>query len=165
MKSPKEIIKSGEKLPYSLLFEKLDWQRPAYKSYWHSSVSGRWSYVPNRLHYVQHRLFTTPTAALSNHYDFVHNLGLQEEMMNVQAQPHDADRERFIGQIMVVVMQAKIEKVLTSGNQVVIIARPQRHGMQALTVNKVDMKFTNPNEAVLFQLVTPDGDEIDYSVY
>lgn len=165
VKPAQDIINSGRKLPYKFLLDKPDWERPAYKSYWHSSVSGRWSYVPNRLHYAQHRLFTTPTAALSNYYDFVHNLGLSEELMNVQAQPQNADRERFIGQIMVVVMQAKIEKVLTSGNQVVIVARPQRNGVQALTVNKVDMKLDNPNEAVLFQLVTPEGDEIDYSVY
>ncbi|MDQ0899332.1 hypothetical protein [Paenibacillus sp. V4I7] len=165
LKSPQELIRNGKQLPYKVLLDKPDWERPAYKSYWHSSVSGRWSYVPNRLHYAQHRLFTTPTAALSNYYDFVHNLGLSEELINVKSQPQDADRERFIGQIMVVVMQAKIEKVLTSGNQVVIVARPQINGVQALTVNKVDMKLDNPKEAVLFQLVTPESDEIDFSLY
>jgi hypothetical protein len=160
-----DIIKRGEKLPYKMHLDKPNWQRPAYKAYWHSVSGGRWSYAPNRLHYAQHRLFTTPTAALSNYYDFVHNLALSEELMDVQAQPQDADRERFISQIMVVVMQAKIEKVLTSGNQVVIVARQQRNGVQALTVNKMDMKLNNPNEAVLFQLVTSEGDEIDYSVF
>ncbi|MBD0380705.1 hypothetical protein [Paenibacillus sedimenti] len=165
LKPPQEILSSGKQLQYKVLLDKPDWKRPVYKSYWHSSVSGRWSYVPNRLHYAQHRLFTAPTAALSNYYDFVHDLGLSEELMNVQAQPQNADRDRWLGQIIVVVMQAKIEKVLTSGIQVVIVARPQRNGVQALTVNKVDMKLDNPNEAVLFQLVTPEGDEIDYSLY
>jgi hypothetical protein len=166
VKSPKDIIKSGNKLPFQMLLDKPDWQRPAYKSYWHSSVSGgRWSYVPKRLHYAQHRLFTTPTAALSNYYDFVHDLGLNKELKNVQAQTQNADRERFLGQIMVVVMQAKIEKVFESGNQVLIVARPQRNGVEALTVNKVDMKLDDPEEAVLFQLVTPEGDEIDYAMF
>ncbi|MDQ0914609.1 hypothetical protein [Paenibacillus sp. V4I5] len=55
--------------------------------------------------------------------------------------------------------------MLTSGNQVVIVARPQINGVQALTVNKVDMKLDNPKEAVLFQLVTPESDEIDFSLY
>lgn len=116
VKPAQEINKNGRKLTYNVLLYKPDWERPAYKAYWHSSVSWRWSYVPNRLHYAQHRLFSAPTAALSNYYDFVLNLGLHEELMNVQAQPQDSDRERFIGQIMVVVMQAKIEKLLTSGN-------------------------------------------------
>jgi hypothetical protein len=165
LKPPQEIIRDGNNLPHKVLLDKPDWQRPAYKSYWHSVSSGRWSYVPNRIHYAMHRLFSAPTAALSNYYDFVHNLGLDEELANIQAQPQNADRERFIGQIIVVVMQAKIEKVITRGNQVVIVARPQRNGIQALTVNKTDMKLDDPNETILLQLVTPEGDEIDYSVY
>ncbi|SEB45825.1 hypothetical protein [Paenibacillus sp. GP183] len=165
VKPAQDIIKNGRNLPYKVLLDKPNWQRPAYKSFWHSSVSGgRWSCVPNRIHYAMHRLFTAPTAALSNYYDFIHNLGLDEELANVQAQPQNADRERFIGQIIVVVMQAKIERVITRGNQVVLVARPQRNGVQALTVNKMDMRLDNPNEAVLFQLVTLNGDEIDYSL-
>lgn len=164
MKAPLDIIRSGGKLPYTTLIDKPEWQRPVYKAYWHSSVSaGRWSYVPLRLHFAMHRLFTAPTAALSNYYDFVHDVGLDEELAKVQTQPQNADRDRFLGQYIVIAMQAKIEQVLTSGNQVIVVARPQRSGFQAFTVNRMDMKLDDPNEAVLFQLVTQKGDEIDYS--
>jgi hypothetical protein len=156
MVSPLEIMKSGSPLTHKMLMVKPDWERPLYKAYWHSS-GGRWSYVPLRLYYAQHQLFTSFPAAASEHYDFVHNTGLAQEMMGISTEEKGASQ--------VVVMQAKIEKVITKGNQVVIVARPQRTGVEAFTVSKLDMHLDNQNEAVLFQLVTPHGDEIDYSVY
>lgn len=161
---PQTIIQSEKQLPYLMLLDKLDWKRPSYKSYWHSSVSGgRWAYVPNRIHYAEHRLFTLPTAPASAHFDFVHNMGV-DELFKVPKDTKGISEERRRNDIMVVVMQARIEKVLTSGNQVVIVARPQRTGVQTIKVNQLDMYRDNPKEAVLYQLVTPDGDEIDYSV-
>jgi hypothetical protein len=166
LKSPQEIMKTGQPLKYTLHLDKPDWKRPVYKSYWHSSVSGgRWSYVPIRLYYAQHRLFTDMTAAASELYDFVHNLGLSEELMHISTEKKGATQKERLAQVMVVAMQAKVEKVLTSGNQVVIVARPQRTGVKVFTVSKLDMHLDFPDEAVLFQLVTPDGDKIDYSVY
>ncbi|NOU90568.1 hypothetical protein GC102_33255 [Paenibacillus sp. LMG 31460] len=165
LKMPQDIIRNGNQLPYKVLLDNPDWKRPVYKSYWHSSVSGgRWSYVPTRLYYAQHRLFTDITAGASEYYDFVHDIGLEEELGHSSTEPKDESQIIRLGQIVVVVMQAKIEEVLTSGNQVVIVARPQRNGVQVVTVNKVNMMLDDRKEAILFQLVTPEGDEIDYSV-
>jgi hypothetical protein len=165
IKSPQTIIQSGSQLPYITLLDKPDWKRPAYKTYWHSSVSGgRWSYVPNRIHFAEHRLFTDLTAALSEYYDFIHDIGLEQEMISISTEPKNANQTIRLNQVIVVIMKAKVEKVLTKGNQVVIIARPQRFGVQAFTVNRLNMNLDNPKEFVLFQLVTPEGDEIDYSV-
>lgn len=165
LKQPQDLIRNGNQLPYKVLLDKPEWKRPIYKSYWHSRVSGgRWSYVPNRLYYAQHRLFTDITAGASEYYDFVHDIGLEEELGHSSTEPKGESQIIRLGQIVVVVMQAKIEKVLTSGNQVVIVGRPQRNGVQVITVNKVNMMLDDPKEAVLFQLVTPEGDEIDYSI-
>ncbi|AYB44458.1 hypothetical protein [Paenibacillus lautus] len=117
--------------------------------------------MPLRLFYAQHRLFTTSAVGLSNLYDFLHNLGLSD--LNVEQK--GATQEERVNEVVAVVMQAKIERVVTKGNQVVIVARPQRTGVQAITINKLNMKLDNEDEAILFQLVTPDGDEIDYSIY
>ncbi|MGY4761243.1 hypothetical protein ACVNS2_16785 [Paenibacillus caseinilyticus] len=70
MKEPSEMIQSGEKLPYKIIMDNPQWERPLYKSEWHSTYSGgRWSYVPLRLKFAQHRIFAAPTATLSNLYD------------------------------------------------------------------------------------------------
>ncbi|MDQ0887937.1 hypothetical protein QFZ81_003025 [Paenibacillus sp. V4I9] len=165
LKQPQDLIRNGNQLPYKVLLDKPDWKRPIYKSYWHSSVSGgRWSYVPNRLYYAQHRLFIDITAGASEYYDFVHDIGLEEELGHSSTEPKGESQIIRLGQIVVVVMQAKIEKVLTCGNQVVIVGRPQRNGVQVITVNMVNMMLDDPKEAVLFQLITPEGDEIDYSI-
>ncbi|MGC6590318.1 hypothetical protein ACPV3A_36080 [Paenibacillus sp. Dod16] len=162
MKTTKEVMHRGVILPYRLILNDSQWQRPLYIEQWHSTYSGgRWAYMPLRLFYAQHRLFTTSAVGLSNLYDFLHNLGLSD--LNVEQK--GATQEERVNEVVAVVMQAKIERVVTKGNQIVIVARPQRTGVQAITINKLNMKLDNEDEAILFQLVTPDGDEIDYSIY
>jgi hypothetical protein len=94
-------------------------------------------------------------------YDFLHNLGVSD--LNVEQK--GASQEERVNGIVVVVIQAKIVRVTSKDNQVVIVARPQRSGVQAITVNKLNMKLNNDDEAIIIQLVTPDGDEMDYSIY
>ena len=75
--SVNEVIQSGTEIPLQFAYNNPEWKRQAYKSYWHSSI-GRWSYVPNRIHYAMHRFFVTyPTASVF--YDFIHDLGIAEE--------------------------------------------------------------------------------------
>lgn len=114
--------------------------------------------------FALHRLFTTPTAALSNLYDFLHDTGLADEPFEISEAEGLSQKER-INQVLIVVMQARVESMKTTGNQVVIVARPQRNGLQIFTVSLLDLKLLAPKESVLFQLVTPDGDEIDNSIY
>ncbi|MDQ0114103.1 hypothetical protein [Paenibacillus harenae] len=97
--------------------------------------------MPLRLYYSQHRLFTTSEVGLSNLYDFLHNIGLSD--LNVD--PNGASQEERVNGVVIVVMQAKIERVETKGNQVVIVARPQRTGVQAITINKLNMKLAKNN--------------------
>jgi len=153
-----EILSTGKELPVEFAYNDPYWQRPAYKSYWQSSVSGgRWSYVPSRIHYAFHRLFTTyPTASIF--YDFVHELGIAEESgsFNLSA---DKPFEKMV----IAVMQSDVKQIFTLGNQVVIKSEPSRSGLQVLTIPLSQIEPFNPDEAVLVQLSTPEGYEMDYS--
>lgn len=148
------VINDGKEIPLQLAYNNPNWERQAYKSYWHSSY-GRWSYVPNRIHYAMHRLFATyPTASI--YYDFIHDLGIAEENSEFQI-PTRSPYEN----IVLVVMQTKVDKIVTLENQVVIIGKPALTGLQVLLVPIKDLKPSNPEESILFQLVTSEGDELD----
>lgn len=154
-----EIIEKGTEIPLDFAYNNPNWKRQAYKSYWHSTISGgRWSYVPVRIHYAMHRLFTTyPTASI--YYDFIHDLGIAEEsnqFIHKNNGPFD-----FIN---TVVMQSQVQKIITYGNQVLIIVKPKRNGLQVLNIPVNKIKPISKNENILFQLITEQGDEIDYSL-
>ncbi|MCX7709970.1 MAG: hypothetical protein N2484_08970 [Clostridia bacterium] len=154
-----EVMEKGREIAWESVYSNSEWKRPAYRSYWHSTVSaGRWSYVPTRIHFGMHRLFTTyPTASV--YYDFIHDLGIAEESKDIQY-----DMKSPFEKIETVVMQAEVKKVLTMGNQVVVIGKPQRNGLQVLTIPVESIKPTKPEDHILFQLATPEGDEIDYNL-
>ncbi len=149
-----EVMAVGANIHLQFAYNNPDWKRQAYKSYWHSSVA-RWSYVPNLIHHAMHKIFVTyPTASV--YYDFIHDLGIAEESREFQIpanNPYD--------NIVLVVMQTKVEKAVTIGNQVVIIGRPALTGLQVLLIPTGDLKPYNPKESILFQLVTNEGDEMD----
>lgn len=154
LESVNTVIKTGKEIPIQFDYNDPDWERPAYKSYWHSSY-GRWSYVPNLIHSAIHRIFVTyPTA--SAFYDFVHDLGIAEEsddFIKHDGGPYD--------RIEMVVMQTDIEQIVTLGNQVVVVGKPALTGLQAVSIPVKEIKPNNSEESILFQLVTRDGDEID----
>lgn len=154
-----EIIKKGTEIPLESVYNNSEWKRQAYKSYWHSTVSGgRWSYVPVRMHYAMHRLFTVyPTASI--YYDFIHDLGIEKESSNFKQKHNEPFKY-----IKTVIMLAQVQKILAYGNQVIIIAKPQRTGLQAYDIPVNMLKPENTKENILFQLVTTEGDEIDYSL-
>lgn len=154
LESINAVIKTGKEIPVQFDYNNPDWERPAYKSYWHSSY-GRWSYVPNLIHNAIHRMFVTFTTA-SVFYDFVHDLGIAEEsddFIKHSGEPYD--------RIEMVVMQTEIEKIVTLGNQVIVVGKPALTGLQAVSIPVKDIKPSNSEESILFQLVTSDGNEID----
>lgn len=151
-------MENGKEIPLQFAYNNPDWQRQMYKEYWHSSY-GRWSYIPNRIHYAMHRIFVTyPTASVF--YDFTHNLGIWDE--NDDFQIMSSTSTPFENMVLVV-MQTKVDKIVTLGNQVVVIGRPSLNGLQVLLIPTQDLNPYDPKESILFQLVTPEGDEIDYT--
>lgn len=112
--------------------------------------------APDRIHYAMHRIFVTyPTASVF--YDFIHDLGIAEESNQFQI-PTRSPYEN----IVLVIMQTKVEKIVTLGNQVVVVGKQALTGLQVLLIPVKDLKPYNTNESILFQLVTDGGDEIDY---
>lgn len=149
-----KVMENGKEIPLQFAYNNPDWKRQAYKEYWHSSY-GRWSYVPDRIHYAMHRIFVTyPTASVF--YDFTHDLGIWDESDKFQI-PARTPFENMV----LVVMQTKVDKIVTLGNQVVVIGRPSLTGLQVLLIPSKDLMPYNSKESILFQLVSPDGDEID----
>jgi len=68
-------MEKGTKIPFDVIKNIPDYKRPVYEKHWHSTV-GRWSYIPTRIHYALHRLFTNYDIGLSNWFDFEGNLGI-----------------------------------------------------------------------------------------
>jgi hypothetical protein len=148
-----EVIKGGTKIPYRVIVDKQNYKRPAYEEHWHSTV-GRWSYLPNRVHFALHRLFTNYDIGLSNWYDFEHDIGITVPMFQ---------NEKALD-LYIVSFQTQVKNVYTKGNQVVVVGNPNRNGVQVITITTRDVKPTNENENILVQLATQDGYEIDYSL-
>jgi hypothetical protein len=153
-----DVIKKGKEIKLDDAYKYPKWVKPTYKSYWHSTVSGgRWSYVPDRIKYASHNIFTIyPTASVF--YDFSRNLGIWDEIESFKFKHNDLET------IVLVVMNSNIKKIITYGNQVVVIAEPTRNGLQVIEIPGKEIMLTDEKSPVMFQLVTPDGYEIDYSL-
>lgn len=61
-------------------------------------------------------------------------------------------------------MDSSIKEIKTYGNQVIIIVEPKRTGLQVLEIPDSKIQLMNTNLPIMFQLVTPDGYELDYSL-
>ncbi len=153
------ILRDGKEIQLRRIYDNPTWTRLAYRSYWHSTVSGgRWSRVPTRLQYAMHRLFVSFTTA-SIYYDFVHDLGIADISGQFARSPMTAPFDS----VEIVVMQAKVRGVRTMGNQIVIVAEPMRDGLEVYELQTQLCTPTDPDQPTLFQLVTPEGYEIDYT--
>lgn len=150
-----EIINKGTKIPFEVIVNKTEYERPAYETQWHSTYSGgRWSYVPTRIHYALHRLFTTYDIGISAWYDFEHNMGFSIPMFQ--------DEKEL--DLYIVAFQMEVTDVYTKGNQVVVVGNPKRKGVQVITVTTADITPSNKKDTILVQLATQKGHEIDYSI-
>lgn len=147
------VIDNGTKIPFEVIVNKPDYKRPVYEEHWHSTT-GRWSYVPSRIHYALHRLFTIYDAGLSGWFNFEHNIGLSIPMFQNE---NDLD-------LYIIAFQTEITDVYTLGNQVVVVGHPNRTGVQAITIKTRAITPFNKEEPLLIQLTTQSGDEIDYSL-
>ncbi|OCA92559.1 hypothetical protein [Pseudobacillus wudalianchiensis] len=151
--SIRTVIKTGPRIPFKTIIDKPDYKRAAYEKYWHSTT-GRWSYMPIRIHYALHRLFTNYDIGLSEWYDFEHNVGLSIPMFQ---------NEKALD-MYIVIFQTKVTDVYTKGNQIVVVGVPQRTGAQVITITTKNVEPINKREALLVQLATQAGQEIDYSL-
>lgn len=153
------VINLGNEIPLEFAYNNLEWQRPAYKFYWHTvPAGGRFSYMPNRVNYSLHRIFASyPTASIM--YDLEGNIGIMEE-----SKDFDYDISN-INQIVLIALQSDIKKVITLDNQIIVIVEPSRSGLQVITIPDDMIQPSNKDEAIMIQMITPDGFEIDYFLF
>lgn len=66
--------------------------------------------------------------------------------------------------LVIVMMQSRLQKVITKGNQILLVVSPSRRGMQIITLRTNEIQPSHTKEALLIQEVTTSGDEIDYTL-
>lgn len=154
VKAISRVIQKGTRIPFQSIHNDPGYKRPVYEQHWHSTYGGgRWAYVPTRVEYALHRLFTTYDIGLSNLYDFQQNVGI---VFPVFQNKEDLD-------LYIVAFQTEITDVYTSGNQVVVTGNPKRNGVQVITIKTGDLHPSDAGKTLLIQLATPQGDELDQS--
>lgn len=137
-----EVLKEGLNIPFKVIKSEPDFIRPIYKEDWHST-SGRWSYIPSRIHYALHRIFPYYAFGLSGELDFTQNVGIS----------FPTDRNETDLDLYIVVFQTTITDVYTKGNQVVVVGTPQRTGVEVISIKTADIHPNNKEKLLLVQLV------------
>lgn len=150
-----DVIHKGTQIPFKVIVNKPEYQRPIYEKHWHSTYGGgRWSYMPNRIYYALHRLFTSYDIGLSEQYNFQHDVGISFPTFQ-----NETDLDLYL-----VVFGTDVKEIYTAGNQIIVVGKPKRNGAEVITIKTSRVHPTNKNEMLLVQLATKEGDEIDYSL-
>ncbi|MDQ0899942.1 hypothetical protein [Paenibacillus sp. V4I7] len=75
------VMDKGKKIHFNIIKNDPGYIRPVYEEHWHSTYwGGRWSYVPMRIQYALHRLFTTYDIGISGELNFKQNVGIEFPM-------------------------------------------------------------------------------------
>ncbi|GGG03695.1 hypothetical protein GCM10010912_55540 [Paenibacillus albidus] len=150
-----EVIHNGTQIPCKVIKELPEYKRPVYDKTWHSTYwGGRWSYIPTRMYYALHRLFTTYDIGLSGQLQFQGNVGIDFPIFQSETALD----------LYMVVFQTTVSKVYTKGNQIIVVGKPKRTGVEVITITTGDIQPSNKEEMLLVQLATDSGYEIDYSL-
>lgn len=102
-----------------------------------------------------HRIFELPVGA-SESGSFYAPLGLGDEdtrMISEAFKPLS-----HIKTVGLLILNGRVENIVTLDRQTVVVAEPVRSGYQVILIDRDDLA----KDKTLFQLVTPDGYEIDY---
>jgi len=150
------IQKNGSKITFTTVYKNLNWQRPAYDPYWHSS-SWRWSYVPLNMAYQQHIVYSYQ-GGLSWWYDLSSYLALPSGADGSSPIHKSAFTIKYPYVIRLIVFKFNIKSIKYYKNQILVSGEPLRKG---LTIVDFDAR-SFPNSKKLLQLATPDGYELDY---
>lgn len=149
-----EVLRKGTKIPFNKITNEPNYERPVYQEQWHSTRGGgRWSYIPSRIYYAQHRLFPIYDIGLSGLFNFGHNVSIGYPTFQ-----NETDIDLYI-----VVFQTNVTEVFTKGNQVVVAGNPQRNGVEVITVKTKDIHPSDLKKMLLIQLAT-NSYELDYSL-
>jgi len=160
------ILAEGAPVPFNTLFDDRDWVRPDYVPYWHS-LQGKGGSVPDLIHNSRRRLFVTPaTEILWN--ETVYHSGIQDPANKIKLPVVNGNPGNSL---IIVTFNHQVTDIFIRHSQVVLLGVPSRHGIQILSVRVKDLVPSISGEVLarnsggkyIFQLVTPDGYEIDYA--
>lgn len=160
------VISDGTSLPFKTVYQDPEWVRPDYEPYWHSKL-GQFSNIAERINSSYHRIFVTP-ATETLWSETLHECGIAELEDKIKLPDYGSNPQDTI---VVVAMQYNITNAVLLNNQIALIGTPSRNGVQVIAFNKNDIINSvsgeiiaqNNSQEYLFQLVTPDGYEIDYN--
>ncbi|RJE82840.1 hypothetical protein D3P07_26185 [Paenibacillus sp. 1011MAR3C5] len=150
-----KVRDQGVRIPFATIKKDPDYMRPIYHEHWHSTYwGGRWSNISSHVDTAHHRLFATYDIGLSGEMTFKEQVGVDFPMFH---NPTDLD-------LYFVVFQTTVVDVYTKGNQIVVLGKPQRKGVQVITIKSGDLRPAESDKLLLIQLATPEGDELDFTL-
>ncbi|MFD2445449.1 hypothetical protein ACFSO7_15900 [Bacillus sp. CGMCC 1.16607] len=107
-----EVFKQGKKIAFKVIKSEMSYKRPIYEEHWHSTFwGGRWSYVPSRIHYALHRMFTFYDIGISGELNFKQDVGIDFPIFQNKTKLD----------LYIIVFQTKVTDVYTKGNQIVML--------------------------------------------
>jgi hypothetical protein len=149
-----EVVSKGKNVKFKSLEKDYSYNRPIYTSMWKDFSFRGWLEIPYKVSEGGHRLFIFPIGGSSN-FDFEGSLGFNEGV------PIDAHRN-----LNLLIYNFNVEEVKEYRNQVALIGKPTRSGMQVISIVQNDLLPKGVNEdQYLFQLSTPMGYEADFIYY
>ncbi|WP_432663678.1 hypothetical protein R9X47_24240 [Wukongibacter baidiensis] len=149
--SLKKVIESGKDIPFKVSYKIPEYLRPIYDPMWAAAYYRGWVDLEYKVKEAQHRLFVFPLG-LSSRYDFTGSLGFDGSP--------SVDVHRNINFL---IYHFDVEEVKQLGNQIAIVGRPKRRGVEVIAVNKDDLFPKGEGKgSFLIQLSTTGGYEVDF---
>lgn len=146
-----EVIDKGKDIWFQVEYKVPMHLRTIYNPRWSDFYFRGWIDLPRKVTEARHRLFVFPIGGSSN-FDFMGRLSL--------AASSRVDTHRNINFL---IYHFDVEAIKVLGHQVALVGIPSRTGKQVISIIQDKLLPENENEAeFLFQLSTPEGDEIDY---
>lgn len=146
-----EVLTKGRNLEYITVFSDEDYLRPIYSSSWKQAYFRGWLYLPNKVMYSRHTLFTY-TGGPSNIFDIEGELGFYPNI-SIDTQNH----YNFL------IYNFDLQNVTQLENQIIISGITVKKGVQIISIKAEDVTVGTDNpQNIIVQLCTPSGYEIDY---
>ncbi len=144
---PANILNSGNSLSYNTIYSDEDYQRPIYVNSWRQAYYRGWLYLPRKIIYARHNLFTY-SGNLAHIFDIEGELGFYPNI--------SIDNENYINFL---IYDFDLESAAQYSNKIVFSGKPTKRGVRIISVKKDDI---NNYDNITVQLCTPAGYELDY---
>ncbi|ACL75808.1 hypothetical protein [Ruminiclostridium cellulolyticum] len=145
------VQNSGNSLLYTTIYCDEDYLRPIYVNSWKQAYYRGWLYLPRKIIYARHNLFTY-SGNSANIFDIEGELGFYPNI--------SMDNENNINFL---IYNFDLENAIKYNNRIVFYGKPVRKGVQIVAIKKEDLdNYNESNGTIGVQLCTPAGYELDY---